>query len=155
MSNPQNPYLEATNAYGSMAASVDPRALEGKILLKAATKLEDLARRLRAGETVRVVERGDILEYNQKLWQLFVGDTMNPDHPLPQDLKNNIATLGLFIFKRTLELLADTNPDKIQALVDINRNIAAGLMKKAQDSKAPSPAAKPAPADVKPIDSEA
>lgn len=152
MSNPQNPYGAAVNAYGATATANDPRALEGKILLKAASKLEDLATRLRAGENVRVVERGEILEYNQKLWQVFVSDTMNPDHPLPQEIKNNIATLALFIFKRTLELLADTNPDKIQALIDINRNIAAGVLKKPAGAK---PDAQPSKADVQPIDSEA
>ncbi|MDI1229327.1 MAG: flagellar biosynthesis regulator FlaF [bacterium] len=152
MTNPQNPYGAAVTAYGATATANDPRALEGRILLKAASKLEDLATRLRAGENVRVAERGEILEYNQKLWQVFVSDTMNPDHPLPQEIKNNIATLALFIFKRTLELLADTNPDKIQALIEINRNIAAGVLKKPPAPKSDAP---PMPADMKPLDSEA
>ncbi len=157
----ENPYTSAVAAYGNTAASVDPRALEGTILLKSAMKLEDLAKRLKAGEKVTIVEKGDVLEYNQKLWQLFVSETINPDHPLPQELKNNIATLGMFVFKRTLELLADPNPDKIQALVEINRNIAAGLLKKPAapppvpgtlgKKKTDMPAA--SPADNKPTDS--
>ncbi len=151
MPDVKNPYAVAADAYGSMAGSVDPRSLEGKVLLKAATKLEDLQRRLASGEKIKSAECGEILEYNQKLWQLFVEDARNPDHPLPQEIKNNIATLALFIFKRTLELMIDTKPDKMQAIIDINRNIAAGLMKTVKPLPGQQ-AAKPLDAD-KPVKS--
>ncbi len=151
MPDMKNPYAAAADAYGTMAGSVDQRSLEGKVLLKSATKLEELQRRLASGEIIRVAESGEILEYNQKLWQLFVEDARNPDHPLPQEIKNNIATLALFIFKRTLELLIDTKPDKIQALIDINRNIAAGLMKQVKPLPGQQ-AAKPGDGD-KPVKS--
>jgi len=128
MSN-KNPYSHAADAYGTMAASTDQRALEGKVLLKAAAKLEDLAKRLQSGEKVRREEIGATLEYNQKLWTLFVSETMNADNPLPLEIKNNIASLGLFIFKRTRDLLIETTAEKLKAVIDINRNIAAGLMK--------------------------
>ncbi|MCC7038530.1 MAG: flagellar biosynthesis regulator FlaF [Alphaproteobacteria bacterium] len=150
--NNKNPYTAAAGAYGSSAATTDPRALEGMVLMKAAQQLETLAKAIESGEYVSRDEIGAVLTDNKKLWQVFVSDTMNPDHPLPQEIKNNIATLALFIFKRTLELLADTNPDKIQALIDINRNIAAGVLKKPAGAK---PDAQPSKTDVQPIDSEA
>lgn len=153
MSNPpQNPYGAAADAYGNTASSVNPRALEGQILLKAAFKLEDLAKRLKAGEKVGYVEVGDILEYNKKLWQLFISDTMNPDHPLPVEIKSNIATLGVFVLKRTLEVLIDTKPEKLGALIEINRNIAAGLMKQPRADLPPvqNTLAKPPAAGAKP-----
>lgn len=127
--NNNNPYSKAAGAYGSTAAAVDPRMLEGQILLKAAAGLEDLARRIEKGENPSREDIGTTLTYNQKLWQLFVEDMRNPDHPLPQEIKNNIASLALFVFKRTQEILIDTQPHKFKALIDINRNIAAGLMK--------------------------
>jgi len=129
MPDKKNPYAAAADAYGSMAGSVDQRALEGKVLLKASSRLEDIARRLETGEKIKSLEIAEVLDYNQKLWQLFVEDARNPDHPLPLDIKNNIATLALFIFKRTLELRIDPKPEKFQAVIEINRNIAAGLMK--------------------------
>lgn len=130
--NHQNPYTKAAGAYGSTAAATDQRVLEGTILLKAAQKLEDLAKALKTGEKISPEELDSVLVYNQKLWQLFVEDMMNPEHPLPQEIKNNIASLALFVFKRTHEILVETKPEKFKALVDINRNIAAGLMKKPQ-----------------------
>ena len=125
----KNPYSTAAGAYGATAAATDQRALEGKILMKAAMRLEDLAKRIKAGEKPTLDEIGETMEYNQKLWTVFVAEAMNEEHPLPQNVKNNIASLGLFVFKRTKEVLIDTTPEKIATLVDINRNIAAGLMK--------------------------
>lgn len=160
MSNPLNPYGKAADAYGNTASSTDPRALEGQILLKAAAKLEQLAARLEAGEKVPLEDIGDTLDYNRKLWTVFANDTMNPDHPLPQEIKSNIATLAVFVFKRTMDIFADTRPEKLKALIEINRNIAAGLMK--QPKAAPLPPGGPAarqgekPADkgdAKPTDS--
>jgi len=141
MSDKKNPYGNATQAYGQTAAIGDQRAMEGRVLLKAASKLEELSRRLQAGETPTVAETGETLEYNQKLWQLFVSDARNEDHPLPQEIKNNIASLALFMFKRTLEVMADPKAEKLQAMIEINRNIAAGLMKTVK----PLPGAKEEP----------
>ncbi len=126
-----NPYHNASDAYASTAAATDQRSLEGKILMKAALRLEQLADSLSKGEQLPLEEISDVMEYNQKLWTVFVAETMNDGHPLPQDIKNNIASLGMFVFKRTVDVLADTRPEKIRALIDINRNIASGLMKSA------------------------
>src|SRR6218665_1188757 len=147
----KNPYGQASDAYGNMPAKGDPRSLEGKILLKSARQLEDLAKRLAAGEKPTLEEVDFPLEYNRKLWMVFVNDTMNDSHPLPQEIKNNIASLGVFVFKRTLDVLADTTPEKLQVLIEINRNIATGLMKQKPADK-PAADAPPPPADSNPTD---
>jgi flagellar protein FlaF len=133
----QNPYSKAASAYVTQATATDQRSLEGTVLLQAAQKLEDLVARLESGEKIRLEEINGILTHNRKLWELFVNDMSNPDHILPQELKNNIASLAFFVFKRTQEINMETQPEKFKALININRSIAAGLMKKA-------PAAAPA-----------
>ncbi len=138
-----NPYHNASDAYSNTAATTDQRSLEGKILMKAALRMEQLADRLAKDEQPTLDEISDVMEYNQKLWTVFVAETMNDDHPLPPEIKNNIASLGMFVFKRTIDILADTKPEKIRALIDINRNIASGLMKSAALS-ASTPAQPPA-----------
>lgn len=125
----KNPYNKAADAYSSTAAETDQRALEGRVLLKAAQKLEALATRLKNGEKVAREEIGDIMEYNQKLWIIFASDVGNAENQLPLEVKNNIASLGLFVFKRTQQFLIDTTPEKLSALIEINRNIASGLLK--------------------------
>ncbi|MCK4946002.1 MAG: flagellar biosynthesis regulator FlaF [Alphaproteobacteria bacterium] len=132
-----NPYSNASDAYGTTAAATDQRSLEGQILLKAAQKLEDMAKRLEAGENPSLEESGETLTYNQKLWQFFVGEMMNSDHSLPLDIKNNIASLAVFVFKRTQEIMIDMKPEKFKALININRNIAAGLMSRKPQAETP------------------
>ena len=148
MSNPLNPYGSAAEAYGNTAASTDPRALEGQVLLKAAARLEKLGERLKSGEKVPLEDISEAVDYNRKLWTVFASDTINPGHPLPQEIKNNIATLAIFMFKRSMEVLIDTKPEKLQAMIDINRNIAAGLLKQVKPPALPAApgalAAKPA-----------
>ncbi len=129
MSN-KNPYSQAAGAYVKIATATDQRTMEATVLLQAAQKLENLANRLQGGEKVGLEELGEILNHNQKLWQLFVSDMDNPDHHLPQGLRNNVASLAFFVFKHTQEILVDTQADKFQVLININRCIAAGLMKK-------------------------
>lgn len=141
MSN-QNPYSKAAGAYVTQATATDQRALEGTVLLQAAQKLEDLMIRLEKGEKASLEELGATLTHNRKLWELFANDMANPEHILPQDLRNNIASLAFFVFKRTQEILIETHPDKFRALISINRSIAAGLMKKV--AVATPPAAMPA-----------
>ncbi len=138
-----NPYGQAADAYSNTAVTTDQRSLEGRALMKAALRLEQLAERLDAEENLSREEIGDAMEYNQKLWTIFVSETMNEEHPLPQEIKNNIASLGMFVFKRTLDILADTQPEKIRALIDINRNLASGLFKAASNAAPDRPAAGP------------
>lgn len=129
--NTQNPYSQAAGAYGKSAthAAVDQRTLEGQILLKAAQKLQDLRDRLAKGDDINREEIDDVLTYNRKLWTVFASETGSAENPLPKEIKNNIANLSLFIFKRTMDILSDTVPEKFTALIDINRQIAAGLLK--------------------------
>lgn len=141
----KNPYGAAAGAYASTADATDQRSLEARVLLKSALQLEELAKVIAAGEKIAFRDISDILEHNQKIWQLFVNETMNPDHPLPQAIKNNIASLGVFVFKRTQELMIDAQAARFSILIDINRNIASGLMKAAASSL-PVGAAAPPPA---------
>lgn len=129
-----NPHTKAAGAYGSTssatAAATDQRMLEGTILLQAAQKLEIMGKRLESGEKVPLEDLADTVDYNQKLWQLFVDTMKDETHTMPLDVKSNIVSLALFVFKRTHEILCDPTGDKFTVLVSINRNIAAGLMKK-------------------------
>lgn len=136
--NNHNPYAQASNAYGqsSSHAPTDQRSLEAQLLLKAAQKLEQLQLSLKNGVTPTLEQVDDILEYNRKLWTVFASETANEENPLPQDIKNNIASLAVFIFKRTVAIQSETTAEKFDVLIEINRQIASGLMKQAENSEA-------------------
>lgn len=96
--------------------------MEAQLLLKAAAKLEAL----RTGEHDIQVAR-DAITYNRKLWTVFASSITRPENPLPQEIKQNIGNLAIFIFGQSIEAFSNPHPDKLAPLVSINRQIAAGL----------------------------
>ena len=123
-----NAYSQAANAYGKGAThAIDQREQEANALLKAARQLEDVRREWAPSLQPRLDEA---LLYNRKLWSIFAAEAANDDHGLPINIKNNIGSISIFVFKRSMELQASATAEKIDALIEINKNIAAGLMTK-------------------------
>ena len=113
-------------AYASTAkitATANPRELEASLLLKAAARIQTLKDQWPGANG----ELSNALNFNRKLWTILTTSATKADNPLPLEIKNNIANLGLFIFKRSLEVEIEPQPEKLAVLVSINRNIAAGL----------------------------
>ena len=67
------------------------------------------------------------LTYNRRLWTIFATSATADENPLPDTIKQNIANLGLFIFKQSMTIEADPQPEMLTSLISINREIAAGL----------------------------
>lgn len=130
MSQPNNPYAKAAGAYDQHARSHTPdqRELEARILLKAAAQMQQLQEKW---EEMTAEELDDVLSYNRQIWLMFVDTAVEDQDPgRPVALRNNIANLGLFIFKHILDILARPQKNKLDILIEINREIAAGLMSK-------------------------
>ena len=126
-----NPYAQAAGAYGSNAQkhTPDQRELEGRVLLKAARMMKDLQD---DWENVNSEILDTTLRYNRQIWMMFYDTAIenSENEKRPDDLRSNIINLANFIFKREVEIMADKdrNPEKLDALININREIAAGLM---------------------------
>ena len=84
----------------------------------------------------RQAELDEALTYNRKLWTILVTSVTDAENPLPQAIKNNIANLALFIFERTFTMMTEPAPEKLGALININREIAAGLRAQPQAARA-------------------
>ncbi len=135
---PNNPYAAAAGAYDQHARkhTPDQRELEGRVLLKAAAQLQNLQSRW---ESVTPAELDEALTYNRKLWTMFVDTALDDADPnRPVDLRNNIANLGLYIFKRTVDILASPQKEKLNILININREVAEGLLSKVKDATSPA-----------------
>lgn len=117
---------EGVETYAQTARiTKSPRELEGSLLLKAASQLQRLKESWATGE-----DPGDsnaVLYYNRRLWTIFVSSVARDDNPLPLEIKNNIASLGAFIFYQTLMVQKNPAPEKLTTLININREVAAGL----------------------------
>jgi flagellar protein FlaF len=102
---------------------VGPRELEASLLLQAAARLQ-------AVHDGWDESRGDLdaaLLYNRKLWTVFLTSVTGENNPLPAEIRQNVANLGVFVLKHTLTLMTEPRRDRLNPLIDINRQIAAGL----------------------------
>lgn len=69
----------------------------------------------------------DAIKHNQELWTLFQVMLADPQNPLPRDLKITLLNLSRYVDKVSLRASAEYNPDLLNSLIDINKQIAAGL----------------------------
>lgn len=115
-----NAYAAASKAAQNVQS---PRELEAGLLLKAASRLQMIVDDWGA----RSGDLDDALTYNRRLWTLLVSAVVAEDNPLPVEIKRNILGLANFIFNRTFQLAAAPEPAAVGILVNINRDIAAGL----------------------------
>ncbi len=114
----------SSTAYSRVAEQISsPREIEARALLMAARKLRDI----QANWDPRHAGLIPALRFNRNLWSIFVGAALEDDCPHSKDVRENIASLGVFVFDRTLEIEISPAPEKLEALININLNIAAGL----------------------------
>lgn len=77
----------------------------------------------------------ETLRYNRQIWMMFYDTALeNPDKDRPNDLRSNIVNLANFVFKRETEIMANPEKNKLDVLININREIAAGLMAKPENT---------------------
>jgi flagellar protein FlaF len=114
----------AAQAYASTAksAKVDQRELEANLFMRAAAKLQAAKERFSEDEI-----REEALEYNKRIWSVFLPSIVDAANPLPIELKSNLASLGIFVFRRMDEIYEHPAPERLDVLVSINADIAAGL----------------------------
>jgi flagellar protein FlaF len=115
----------AAQAYGTVARKIaSPRELEADLLLKAAARLQTVQDTWDKSKP----QLNDVLLYNRKLWSIFLTSMTEPDCPLPVEIRQNIANLGLFVVNHTFEVMNSPRPESLRVLININREIAAGLL---------------------------
>lgn len=103
--------------------SLNQAELETRALIKSASLLNGI----KENWDSRIGELNDVLERNRKLWTIIVSAMQDEDCPQPKEVRANIINLGLFIFKRTMDIMIEPKPESLNVLIDINMNIAKGL----------------------------
>ena len=69
----------------------------------------------------------EALKYNQRIWSIFQSELSRDDHEMPKKLRLDILRLAAFIDKRIFETMAFPSPEKLNIVININNNLAAGL----------------------------
>jgi len=101
------------------------REIEASALARSASILAECRDNWEAPDREEMLRAA--LRRNQMLWSIFQAELSDPDNPLPKELKESILNLSLFVDKRTIDIMAFPSPEKLDAIIDINLNLAAGL----------------------------
>ncbi len=119
-------YQNPANTYNSMQKeTLSGRELEASVLTRAGLMLKQVQENW--NEPDRDAKLLESIKFNQKIWSFFQAELSDPENPLPKNLRQDILNLSLFVDKRLFEVLAHPNKDKLDIVIDIDFNIAAGL----------------------------
>lgn len=117
----QNQALSAYNKVSKQTAT--PRQLESNLLAKSAANFQ----RIRDNWENARTDLNAAMLFNRRLWTVFMTSVTREDSPLPNPIRENVANLGLFVMNRQLELMTKPEASKLDVLITINRELAAGL----------------------------
>ena len=116
----------AIKTYQEIDNTIIPgREIEARVLNKAALKLKKCRDNWNSSDIKNKLD--EALKFNQRIWSIFQEELSTEDNPLPQKLKKDILALSIFIDKRIFDVMAYPSPEKLNIIIAINQNIAAGL----------------------------
>ncbi|NKB43410.1 MAG: flagellar biosynthesis regulator FlaF [Alphaproteobacteria bacterium] len=110
--------------------SLSPREVEAMAFTKAALLLEDAKK-----VANDVDEFSRALRFNHLLWTIMQADITEDENQLPPEIKANVMSLSIFVDKQTTKALRSGDGKDLDVLININRNLAAGLRTNPDDQK--------------------
>lgn len=124
-------YQNPVDAYTTMQKeNLSGRELEASVLTRAGLMIKQVQDNWGAAD--RDEKLMEAIKFNQKVWSFFQAELSDPENPLPANLRQDILNLSIFIDKRLFEVMAYPDREKLNIIVDINFNIAAGLRTKVE-----------------------
>ena len=77
----------------------------------------------------------ETLLYNQLIWTVIQSE-MTAENPLSEEIKANLVSLSIFVDKQTAKAIGTREPELLNTLIDINRNISLGLERQVPEQPA-------------------
>ena len=75
---------------------------------------------------VRSVEAVEALHFVRRLWGIFIEDLARADNGLPQKLRADLVSVGLWVMREAEEIRQGRSKD-FKGLIDVSRTISEGL----------------------------
>ncbi len=117
----------------------NPRQNEAWALIEAARKIAAV---IQFGDLNTNEDRDkfrEALRLNLRVWTIIQAEQLVGENQLPAPIRQNILTLCKFIDQHTMEAIINPSAERAIALIDINRNIASGLLGNPEDEPLTSP----------------
>lgn len=105
--------------------TISGREIEATVLEKGAIRLRRCQQNWSDSKFDRDLD--EALRFNQRVWDIFNSDWQSPENTLPKDIRQDLLSLGVFVRKTTLDIMAEPKPRKLDVLIQINENLAQGL----------------------------
>lgn len=115
-----NPYASQQRA---ALENAPPQAAEGYALIELARRLDDAARLPEDTENIR-----NVVRLNWRVWTIFQAELVDPECQTPRQIRENLLSLTNFVDRRSAELIAKPDAAKLSVLINVNRQIGAGLL---------------------------
>ncbi|MDP4797210.1 MAG: flagellar biosynthesis regulator FlaF [Rhodospirillales bacterium] len=132
-------------SYERVPVAGQPAQTEGWALLEAAKRMASAIVSGDPSEKQTKENMKTALRLNWRLWTIFQAELLDEKCPVPEEIRINMLTLCQFVDKQTVKILINPSPEIMVPLIDINRNIAAGLMHLPErEAESEAPAAAPA-----------
>lgn len=116
----------ARNAYQSaQTASEDPRAREYRLFIRVTAQLQRALDEQDEGPVL-----GLALHENRSLWNALMEDLSQEGNQLPQDLKAQLISLGIWVNRHSSSVMR--GDAAIAPLIEVNKMIITGLAQQAE-----------------------
>jgi len=121
------PYEQQVKKYARHPQPGNPIQTEIWALLEAARRMAVAITDEEEDEKKRRDKRKEAIRLNWRLWTIFQADLTLEREDIPREVQINMLTLCKFVDKHSVGALIDPKPEALTVLIDINKNIAAGL----------------------------
>ncbi|NQV45469.1 MAG: hypothetical protein HQ501_11220 [Rhodospirillales bacterium] len=124
-----NAYAGSDATYARAPKPGIPTYTEAWALIEAARRMATASDHANRDDIKDRNKLRDAIRLNWRLWTIFQAEMSTDDNnSVPDEIQVNMLTLCKFVDHHTVDTLTDLSPEKIGTLIEINRNIAAGLL---------------------------
>jgi len=127
-------YKDQVSKYERVPEAGNPAQTEAWAMIEAAKRMANAILNGPDDDPDTNKMRKDALRLNWRLWTIIQAELTQQRPDLPPDLQRNMLTLCNFIDKHTVGALFKPTAEKLSVLIDINRNIATGLLQMPEDA---------------------
>jgi len=122
------PYQNQLNKYDRPPEPGNPSRTEAWALIEAAKRMAAAITQGPDDDKETREARKGALRLNWRLWTIFQAELSQERIDMAPELHRNMLTLCQFVDKHTVGAIFEPTAENMTVLIDINRNIASGLM---------------------------
>ncbi|MCH7935482.1 MAG: hypothetical protein IH994_00120 [Proteobacteria bacterium] len=127
---------DQVSKYHRVPEAGQPAQTEAWALLEAAKRLATAIVHGNDDDKNTKEVRKDALRLNWRLWTIFQAELTQDRPDLDPEIHHNMLTLCQFVDKHTVGALFKPTAEALSVLIDLNRNIASGLLSMPEDESA-------------------